>query len=358
MDQLFLIFIIGIPVAIDRKNFFCRVIDRHNVRRKAEVIFEVEIAIDLEHSAQAIFIVRRLFAAFDLVVCLLRASELRLLRRSEIDVSIHAGADTLLEFHLGDVLHMRLALCAVEACGAVGQVDIVDRNEQRGRAVLLLVPDQFQVLRATERHLREQLFHLWAELGHLVSELPVHELLLALCLLDLLSRDVTGDIFLHRTIRRQKLFANARREIDAGFGQHRVHDLRRALEIRAAGRVITKASAAQAFLILLVAQRAGFLIALNELKQLRRDHHAILRRHVFAEVRIELGVLCHVRLVESDYGRAVIVLFNIRVLVLHIDFLAESLIFVFHGLSFELRKRRTERIPYIWVLRYRGRHRK
>ena len=163
---------------------------------------------------------------------------------------------------------MRLAFCAVEACRAIRQIDIVNRDEERCRSALLIIPNELEILRTTKRHLRQELFHLWTELRHLVRELPVHEGAGAFCLLKLFDSDLAGNVLFDRATGRQQLFANAGREVHTGFGEHWMHHLACALEIRAAGRVIAKAGAAQAFFILLVAQRAGFLVTLNELKEL------------------------------------------------------------------------------------------
>ena len=178
--------------------------------------------------------------------------------------------------------------------------------------------------------MRRQLLKLRPELNHLLGELPVHELLFALGLFQLGLRDLTGDKFLHRTISRKQFLNDAGRKVYAGLGQHGMHDLGRALKVGATGGVITQTRAAQALLILLVTQRPGFLVALNELQKLAGDHHHVGRRHVLSQVRIELGVLGEVRLVKRYGRRAVIMLLNVALSVgLHLDFRA---LFVFiHG---------------------------
>ena len=160
MDELVLLLVIRIPVAIDRQHFFRGLVNRNEIRGKTEVVFEVEIASNFKDRAQTVFVVVVLLFAFDLVVGLLWASELRLLGSREVDIAIHASIDALLKLKAGQVLHMGLALCAVEARCAVGKVDIVDRHEEAHGAALLLVPHHLHVLHATKRHLRGELLKL------------------------------------------------------------------------------------------------------------------------------------------------------------------------------------------------------
>ena len=103
------------------------------------------------------------------------------------------------------------------------------------------------------------------------GELPVHQRRLALRLLDFLHRDFALDQVLGWTLRWQKLLDGARCEVDARLGHHRVHDLRCAVELRAAGRVIAQTCAADALLVLLVALLARLLVAADQFEELRRQ---------------------------------------------------------------------------------------
>ena len=102
-------------------------------------------------------------------------------------------------------------------------------------------------------------------------ELPVHERRLALRLLDLLERDFALDQILGWALRRQQLLDGARREVDARLGHHRVDDLRCAVELSAAGRVVAEAGAADALFVLLVALLARLFVAADQLEELRRQ---------------------------------------------------------------------------------------
>ena len=68
---------------------------------------------------------------------------------------------------------------------------------------------------------------------------------------------------LDRAARREDLLHEASREINAGLNQHWMHDLIGARELSAARRVVAEASAAQAFLVLLVAFLAGLFVAVD-----------------------------------------------------------------------------------------------
>ena len=107
------------------------------------------------------------------------------------------------------------------------------------------------------------------------------------------------------------------------------------MEVSATGSIIAKTSAANAFLILLVAELAGFLVAINEVEELRGDRLGIDVRHLFGEVHIELCVLSLIGLVERDNGRAVIVFLNVIDGLIHIDFDA-VFVLVFHVTSLVL----------------------
>ena len=328
VDQLFLLFVVRIPVAEDRQHFLRGVVNRHQIGGQAEVIFEVEEAGDLEDRPHPVFVVAVLLLALDLVVGLRGTSQLGLLRGYEADLAIHARANSLLKLKAGQILDVRLALGSVEAGGAVGQINVVDGHEDRHGPIALLVPDHFHVLSAAKRDLRGQLLKLRPELNHLLGQLPVHELLLALGLLALRLRHFSGNVFLDRAIGWEDFLDHTRREIHAGLGEHRMHHLGRALKVSATGGIIAQSSAAQALLVLLVTQRAGFLVTLDELQKLAGDHHHVRVRHLLCEVCIELGILSLIRLVKRYGRRAVVMLFDIAFGIgIHVNFGAR-LVFV------------------------------
>ena len=80
-----------------------------------------------------------------------------------------------------------------------------------------------------------------------------------------------NDLLFHRPVRGKELLDHAAGEVDARLGEHGVDDFAGALELSAAGGVVTKARAAKALLVLGIAQLARFLVAVDELKQLLRD---------------------------------------------------------------------------------------
>ena len=104
---------------------------------------------------------------------------------------------------------MRLALRRVEVGRGERQVHVVDRDEQEVRPVARFVPRHLHVLRAAERHLRQELLELCAELRRLRRELPVHELRLALSLLDLVACRLAGDEVLDWALWREQLLDGA-----------------------------------------------------------------------------------------------------------------------------------------------------
>ena len=129
VDKLFLLLVVGVPITEDREHFLRSVVDGDEVGREPEVFLEVEEAGNLEDRPHPVFVVAVLFLALDLVVGLGRAGQLWFLRGDKVDLAIHAGSDTLFELKPGQILDVRLALGGVEAGGAVGQINIVDGDE-------------------------------------------------------------------------------------------------------------------------------------------------------------------------------------------------------------------------------------
>ena len=207
--EFFLRLVQFVPVAVDRQHAAGNLVDADDVRQRAFALDVVD-HVDFEHGAQTVLVVRALVAPLDLVVRLLGAAELRLSRgRDQIDIEVHASLDAVLVVKLRQVLDVRLALGAVEVGRGERQVHVVDCNEQELGAVARLVPRNLHVLATAQRHLRQQLLKLAPELGALGRELPVHEVGLALRLLDLLGGDVADEVVLHRTLRREQFLDGA-----------------------------------------------------------------------------------------------------------------------------------------------------
>ena len=327
--------VLFVPVAVDRQHLAAGLVDGEDVRRIA-VALDVGHGVYLEHGAQAVLVVRRVAAALDLVVGHVGTRTLRLhARRRQLDVAVHARLYTFLVVELRQILHVCLALRAVEVGRGERQVHVVDRDEQEVRPVARLVPRQLEVLRAAEWHLRQQLLQLAAERLALHRELPVHHARLALGLLQLLDGDLALDQVLHRTLRGQQFADGARREVDARLGHHRVHDLRRALKLRAAGRVVTEAGAADALLVLLVAFLAGFLVLADQVEEARRQGVQLAVRHVLGEVRVELAVARSILLAHAHDRATVLGVLDIgRIVLVDLDHLAFShLVFVVNHAS-------------------------
>ena len=251
-------FIVRFPIPIKIESLAAAFVDADDVGLDA--ITKVEMRVDLKNGPQAVFVVRSVVAALDLVVRLRALAELGVVGSADIDIPVHPSLHTAVVFHLRDVLDMRLALSRVEVCRGKRQINVVNRNELRHRALVLRVPHELHVLAAAKRKLGAELLQFATELGHLLSCLPVHEVSLAATLGDLFVILNAVNLALHGAIGREDLFHEPRREVYAGLDEHGVNDLVRTLKLRATGRVIAQTSAAQAFLILLVALFAGFLV--------------------------------------------------------------------------------------------------
>ena len=104
--------IIRLPVTIQRETLTSRLVDRENVRLHA--VAEVHICVDFKDGTQSILIVVHLRSAFDLVVGRRRLREVDFTRRTEVDISVHAGLYAAIVLELRNVLNMRLTLCRVE----------------------------------------------------------------------------------------------------------------------------------------------------------------------------------------------------------------------------------------------------
>ena len=161
---------------------------------------------------------------------------------------------------------MGLALRGVEVGRRIRQVDVVYRHEQEVGPIAALVPRHLHVLRAAQRHLRQQLLQLGAELLRLGRELPVHVVGLAHRLGGALFRQLPDDLALDRPVCREQLLDRPRREVHADFRQHRMHDPRRALELRAARGVVPQPRPPDALLVLLVALLARLAVAANQVQ--------------------------------------------------------------------------------------------
>jgi hypothetical protein len=303
-----------------------------DVGQRLAVLFDVGCDVDFVDRAQTVLVVAGLVAPLDLVVRLLSVAEVRLEGDwCQIDVAIHATLHALHVLELRQILDVRLALRAVEVGRGERQVHVVDGDEQELGPVARLVPCHLHVLRAAERHLRQELLKLCAELRALHRELPVHEVRLALGLLELVDRRVAGDEVLDRTLRREQLLDGAGGEVHARLGQHRMHDLGRALELRAAGRVVAQTSAAQALFVLLVALLARLFVLADQVKVRRGQRAQLALGHGLGEVGVEVVGALLVLVVQLDDCATVLGVDDVGLLVLwHFDHLWQ---FVFvHGL--------------------------
>ena len=176
-----------IPVSVYRQDLARRLVNADDVGRGAvRVVLDVNVGVNLEDRPKAVLVVRGLAAPLNLVVGHVHDGTLRLHARcAHVDLAIHARPNAGVEVQSREVLHMSAALGAVEIGGGEGQQQVVDGDKEELGAVLLLVPCDLEVLRAAQRHLRQKLLKLCAELGALGGELPVHVGGLALGLGDL-----------------------------------------------------------------------------------------------------------------------------------------------------------------------------
>ena len=306
--QLLAGLVVLVPVAVDREDLVGGLVDADDVGRGLLVVTDAGNGVRLEDDAQAVLVVAGALAALDLVAGLAGGRHLRLhAGQRDVHVAVHAVAHTLLVVELRQVLDVRAALGRVKVGSRVGQVHVVDGDEQEGRAVALLVPAHLEVLGTAQRHLRHELLKLGADLGALDRQLPVHELGLAPGLGELLLRDLARHEVLGRALRREDFLHGAGREVDAGLGHHGVDDARRASELSPAGRVLAQPGAADALLVLLVALLARLLVAGDQLDELRRQPVHVRLAHGLGEVVVELAIggALVVLVVQPDDGSAV-----------------------------------------------------
>ena len=303
--QLLVAVVVLFPVAINCKYLARRLIDRDDVGHRL-LVLDRHRDVGLVDDAQAILVVAGLVAPLDLVVGLRRDGLLRLHARGrEVYVAVHARLDALLVVELRQVLHVRLALRRVEVRRGVGQVHLVDADEEGRRPVALLVPAQLEVLRAAQWHLRHELLKLGPELGRLHGHLPVQQLDLALGLLDLLLRRIADDVVLGRAAGGEDLLHRPGGEVHAGLGEHGMHDLRRALELRPARCVLAQTRAAQALLVLLVALLARLLVLADHFQQGRGQAGQLVLGERLGEVGVEVALGVRPLLVECHDRAAV-----------------------------------------------------
>ena len=114
-------------------------------------------AVDLVNVVQPVFVVRLHFLfTFDSVSRLLRTALLigcSCLDQLSAEVRVHATADTLLEFEFCDVVNERDPVGGVEVGCRVGNVNVVGGPILWHWTFLLVIPDESQILRATQRRL-------------------------------------------------------------------------------------------------------------------------------------------------------------------------------------------------------------
>ena len=217
------------------------------------------------HPAHGVLVVV-LGLALHLVGGLLRPGHLRVHGGpGHCGLAVQAGVDAALVVPVGDVVHLREALGRVEVASGVGQEHVVNGQELGAGAALLLVVPEFEVLGAAKRELSQHLLLLVAELLDLLSELPVHEVALALGDVGFVLGDVAQDLGLGRAVRREHLLDGPGGKVDAGFGHHGVDHLGRAVEVGPARGIVAHTRAPDALLVLLVALFAGVLVLLHQL---------------------------------------------------------------------------------------------
>ena len=309
------------PIAVQTNRLAGRLVDADDVRLHA--VTKIEVRVNLKDRAQAVLVVGRLFAALDLVVGLACGAELHVAWRAQVNVDVHARLDAAIELGLGDVLNVRLALGAVKVGRGKRQVNVVDGNELGGGALPLRRPHQLEVLAAAQGQLRRQLLELATELGHLLGGLPVHELRLAACLVQLLGIDLPQHLGLDRAARREYFFHEAGTEIHAGLDQHGVHHLVGTSELSATGSVVAEARAAQAFFVQLVALLPCLFVLADFVEQVGDG----VVKHSLIDLVDDVGevgllVLGVLRVFQSDDCAAVLCVFDVHVLSVNAEGLA------------------------------------
>ena len=142
----------------------------------------------------------------------------------------------------------------------------------------------------------------------------------------------TDDLRLDGTIGGEHLLHDPGGEVHAGLDEHRVNDLSRPGELRPAGCVIAHARAPQTFLVELVALLAGFLVALDFVKQVshRVTQFALVDVvHDVGEVLLVESVVLFV--FETNHGTPVFRVFYFVVFTDELKHFAFNFVVIFGG---------------------------
>ena len=132
------------------------------------------------HATHAVLVVR-VRQALDLFVRLFRGGWCGLARRpDDVHVPVQTRRDPILELLLRDVVHLGRPLRRVKASRRERDQHVVDRHELRAGSTQPLVVPELEILRATQRELRQQLLLLIPEFDDLLGQLPIHEVAFAL----------------------------------------------------------------------------------------------------------------------------------------------------------------------------------
>ena len=107
----------------------------------------------------------------------------------------------------------------------------------------------------------------------------------------LFGGDCADDVRFHRARRRKQFFDQAAFTVDAGFGQHRMHNARGALELCATGGVFAESGPADAFFVLLVAPLPRLFVFVDPPQQVVHDGVLDVVGKHRREVAVELHVL-------------------------------------------------------------------
>ena len=266
-------------------------------------------AIHFQNSTQTVLVVTVLFTTFNLVVSLLSQTLFRVLSgvRYE-DVAVQPRTNAAAEGGTGNQLAMRDTLRGVEVGRSERQEHFINRHELAADALLLVVAPELLVLATAHRQLGQQLFQLVTVLLNLGRQLPVHEARLAVGFLKLLGRYVAIDPRFNRARCREQLLDGTRRKINAGFGQHGVHDTRRTIELSTTRGIVAKSTSAQSFFILLVALLAGLLVRLDQLTQFATNGIQRISVDDLSKVVVKVRFAGRTFILQRDFYRAILVL--------------------------------------------------
>jgi hypothetical protein len=118
-------------------------------------------------------------------------------RIAQFYIKVEAGVHELAQLVLGLAHHMSHPMAGLNVEGAVGEDDVLSRNEQRYLPAHVRVEVHLLERRPSSRKAPQHLLMLWTELGHLLGQLVVHVRLNSessrLLLSSLLANDLGHD---------------------------------------------------------------------------------------------------------------------------------------------------------------------